>query len=274
MNYELKKLLKRWLPLAVSEEIPILKGYLKAFKYSGILSANREFGGSGRGKSLVIIGNGPSLNTVDLKEIKNADIFACNDFYLHKDFSVLPITHYFNFDPRPWWFQNIKLEVDAKRLHEMKFIFPISYAESVKDGLGLENKYFIATGGEKYFNYRKFLNLHGLTLHIINVLQGLMVSAIYMEYDRIILVGFDYSFLAYKQKNEIPHFHNRDSRAFIAPSESDYVRNVCSACKSLTALSVLSGIAENRGLRIINATGPSSFLDMFESRSFDSIRWE
>ena len=70
-----------------------------------------------------------------------------------------------------------------------------------------------------------------------NILQILLVTAHYMGYKNIYLVGFDYSFLAYKNKNQIPHFHGGDKRAYKPEVEKkSYTRVTCNVCKLLNSL--------------------------------------
>lgn len=261
----MKETLKRTLPPIVTEQIPIFKTYIRYLKYKDYFTSNSRFKNCEAGKDLVIVGNGPSLKKVDLKKLNHMDMFVANDFYVHEDFNELNIKYYFNMDPREIWFENIFKSVPKEKLGNIEFFLSFSHIDRIKKlGDGLKNKNYIIHGGSAYQNYGKYLNIHRPTLGIINILQILLVTASYMGYKNNYLVGFDYSFLAYKNKNQIPHFHNSDKRAYKPEvEESSYTRVTCNACKLFLSLQNLTRFL-NKNMNIFNATQEDSYLDFFK----------
>ena len=127
----------------------------------------------------------------------------------------------------------------------------------------LSNSYFIEHAGEAYYAYDNFLDLSRSTLRIVNILQVLLVSAIYMGFKNIYLAGFDYNFLSYKKKSDIQHFHDNDTRAFKPPYESrSYARVTCNLCLILNALDHLERLTSDRAT-IYNISHEDSYLDLF-----------
>jgi len=53
------------------------------FKNKSILAKNKELAGAYQGQRCFVIGNGPSLNQLDLAKLKDEQVFACNLFYRH-----------------------------------------------------------------------------------------------------------------------------------------------------------------------------------------------
>jgi hypothetical protein len=260
----MKQQLKKWMPPIIVQNIGLFRAYIKYMKYKDLICKNKRFEGVGAGKKLLIIGNGPSLNGVDFDHFKSFDMFACNDFYVHPKFDQLNVKYYFNLDPREIWFNNIVDSLSQEKINSLEFFLPISHLQQIRQfGNGIPNKNYLIGGGERYDKYSRYMALDKPTLGVMNILQILIVGAYYMGYRDIYLAGFDYSFLAFRNKSMIPHFHKGDYRAFKAPAKNNYTSNVCNACKSLTALSILSEILLEQQINIINVSHEDSFLDMF-----------
>ena len=268
----MKESLKRILPPIVTEQIPILKTYIKYMTNKDYFTSNSRFKNCESGKDLVIVGNGPSLKKVDLKKLNHMDMFVVNDFYVHEDFNELNIKYYFNMDPREIWFENIVKSVPNDKLNNIEFFLSFSHIERIKKmGDVLKNKNYIIHGGSTYQNYEKYLDIHRPTLGIINILQILLVTVHYMGYKNIYLVGFDYSFLAYKNKNQIPHFHNTDNRAYKPEiEENSYTRVTCNACKLFLSLQELVKVLDKK-INIFNATHEDSYLDIFREIGLERL---
>ena len=259
------------IPPLLAEYLPVWKTRCKNVFQSPPLSHNKKFRGVGSGRSVLILGNAPSLNNFPLDSVqKDMDIFACNDFFLHESFDRIMPSYYFNMDPRSIWFENLRKNVSPESLARIEFFLPFSRFNVVnKLGAYIPNVNYIQHAGSAYRNYSSFMSLSSLTLEIKNVLQILLLAAHYMQYDKAYLLGFDYSFLAFKNKHFIPHFHNSDPRAFKpALEEKVYTRMVCNVCKVLTALQYLQPALT---LSVYNVGYETSFLDLFPPAPFSEI---
>ena len=85
-----------------------------------------------------------------------------------------------------------------------------------------------------------------------------------MGYKNIYLVGFDFDFLTYKKRYELPHFFkNTDKRAIVSNSKNSYANSVCNAGITLKSLETLRDVSEEKNVNIYNLNNPDSFLDMF-----------
>lgn len=268
--YYMKNIIKRYLPPVIIDNIHVIRGRIKYLNNKQYFDKNIKFYNANKDKDLLIIGNGPSLKDIDLSKFKHMDMFAANDFYVHKDFNSLDIKYYFNMDPRDVWFKGITKFIAQKKLDQMEFFFPFSHNGLIdKLGKNLKNKNYIISGGENYYRYNKFIELHKPTLRIINILQILLISANYMGYKNIYLVGFDYSFLAYKNKMQIPHFHDGNKCSFQPPLEKKSYGRMCRSVGQL--FFALDELSKNINVNIFNLGYQSSYLDLFKSLDINEV---
>ena len=190
--------------------------FFKTYNKKHLIKKNVELKNKYIDESVYLIGNGPCLNDYDLKLLQGKYLFVCNDFYLHDDFSCLKVGYYFNMDPTTHWIKNIVASVNKEKLDEINFIFPITHIKLFGDKLKyFKNKYFISAGGTAFYNYGHYLNLHKQTLQVSNILQMYLVASWYFGFKEVNMIGFDFSFLSYKNKNQIPHFYGDNTLAFV-----------------------------------------------------------
>jgi len=262
--------IKRYIPPVVLDNYGALKSQFTYYKHKKYINNNRRFKNIATEKKLLLIGNGPSLNNIDLSKLDYMDKYVCNDFYVHKDFNDLNVKYYFNMDPREVWVENIVKHVSVERLNEINFFLPLSHYELISRlGDRLKNKNYLLQGGSDYYRYKHYLELHKPILNVMNILQALLLTANYMGYRDVFLAGFDFSFLAYKAKNEIEHFHGGDSRAFQPIEETGaYKRMTGSVNKIFTALEYLK-ICTN--MNVYNLSYEDSFLDIYDKFNVEKL---
>jgi len=267
-----KNSIKRYLPPIVTENVGLVRAHREYVKNKDVFRKNKELYLKHKGESLLIIGNGPSLKKVDLSRLNHLKIFACNDFYLHKDFKDIKVDYFFNLDPREVWFNNVLKTVDSKTLDSMRFILPFEKIEKCKEYLQeIKHQNYVIHGGSEYSRYTKYLDLSKPILGIINILQVFLIAARYMGFKNVYLVGFDYSFLAYKSKGAIPHFHEKDERAFRPkPEKGEYIRVTCNAGRLFRSLEHLLSSIE-KDMNVYNANYEDCYLDLFEELSLESL---
>lgn len=269
-----KLFLKELLPPILTEHVPIAKAYFSYMKNSSIIKKNKKFKDIHKSKTVIIIGNGPSLNRINLLALNKYEMFALNDLYLHKDFNNIKIRYYFNMDPREVWFENFKKSVPKETIHSTEFFFPFSQFDRIKKlGSLFTNKNYIISGGQRYNALRKYTDLSLPVLHISNGLQIMLLTAFYMGFTRIYLVGFDYDFLSYKRKFEMPHFHGVDDKRAFVPNENNqnFSVSVSNVGKTLMSLEIISEVLNEGGAKVSILNNKESFLDMFSHTEWPEV---
>ena len=261
----MKKIIKQLLPPIIYDQLPIYKTYFNYLLNRKLFASNIKFKNQKIGKDLLVIGNGPSLNKINLLLLNDMDMFALNDFYLHEQFNELNVKYYFHMDPTPKWFKYIKKSISQSKLDSLEFFLPFSHYDLIKrSGRELKNKNIIINGGKTYERFKYFIDIHKPTLLICNGLQMLLVTALYMGYKNIYLAGFDFDFLTYKKRYELPHFfNNKDERVNVSTSKNSYATTVCNSGITLKSLESLRDVSEQKNVKIYNLNNPNSFLDMF-----------
>lgn len=158
---------------------------------------NKKFKNINNGKRCFIIGNGPSLNNIDLKALKNEDVITVNNINKVKDYEQLNIKYHLWSDPDYFngkydineTLKNFKKMFDNK---EITFFVPL-YARD------FFNNYEFDTNRVNYFLNRVILDDKSDVLTILtepinmfrSVVQYAVVIAIYMGYKEIYLLGCD-----------------------------------------------------------------------------------
>lgn len=147
-----------------------------------------------KGKRCVIIGNGPSLNKMDLSFLKNEITFGMNKIYLGFD----------KFDFRPTYYVSVN---------------PLVLEQSASEIKKLNCPRFLSQKGIEYFNTADYLNENIMFLNTqsdwkfrADPLNGLwegytvtfvaMQLAYYMGFSEVVLIGVDHNFKATGKPNE------------------------------------------------------------------------
>ncbi|MCH5229630.1 MAG: hypothetical protein J1F12_06520 [Muribaculaceae bacterium] len=275
----------------ISDFISHLSGSVASLVKIALLSKGASASSDiGKGKELVILGNGPSLrNTIDndidwlLAHDMMAVNFAANSpefFRLRPTYYVLADGHFFN---------SLRSDINVRRLWEnfatvswpMTLLVPTKYRHFVKPLLlnapELKIRFFNLTPieGFKWLN-RKFFSL-GLGMpRPRNVLIPAIMEGIRLGYSTIYLCGADHSWtktLDVDKDNFVisiqPHFyrdneeeHQRVRETYKGLKLHDVLGSMTVAFRSYWEI---ADYADKRKVRIINAT-PGSMIDAFERK--------
>ena len=162
------------------------------------------------GQDCFIIGNGPSLNDMDLRPLKNYHTFGLNKIYLLFDKVELNLSYHVSVNKLV-----IQQSIDIfKRLPFPTFL---SY-QAARNLIGpLEHVYFIYTGGPISFNK----DLTKRTPEGATVTFVAIQIAFYMGFQRVFLIGVDHNFKSVGMPNEKQVLNGADLNHF----DSDYFRN-------------------------------------------------
>lgn len=241
----------------------------------------------GKGKQLIILGNGPSLRATidnDLDTLLSHDLMAVNFAALTDDFLKLRPKYYMLADGH--FFNAFHSDPNVKKLWErisnvswrMTLLIPIRFKHLVKplimNSTSIKLRYFNLTPveGFKWLKHLLFSIGAGMP-RPRNVLIPAIMEGIRLGYDKIVLYGADHSWtktLDVDKDNFVvsvqPHFykdnedeHKRVRETYKGLRLHDVLGSMTIAFKSYWEI---AGYAEKKRVEIINAT-PDSMIDAF-----------
>ena len=257
----------------------------------GLLSKGASMASDeGKGKELVIMGNGPSLRaTIDNETdwLVSHDLMAVNFAAITPDFFRLRPKYYILADGH--FFNSLRSNANVRKLWEnfgkvsldMTLLIPSKYKHFAKPLLmhvtGIKVRYFNLTPVEGFRWLAHALFSSGLGMpRPRNVLIPAIMEGIRLGYKKIYLCGADHSWtktLDVDKENFVvsiqPHFyedneeeHQRVSETYKGLRLHDVLGSMTIAFRSYWHI---AEYAKSRGVRIINST-PGSMIDAFERR--------
>lgn len=158
-----------------------------------IVKSNSKFKDINKGKRCFILGNGPSINTIDLEILKDEDIIVMSNFYLHKDYEEInPKYHvivkvYDNLIPLE---DQIKWYIDMEKNVKCDAIFFNTDQYSIIKKENLFNKFnlnFISTAQR----LNRQFDISKITKHHRTGALKCLEIAMYMGYEEIYLLGIE-----------------------------------------------------------------------------------
>ena len=166
-----------------------------------IIQRNHRFKNLHSGKSCYFFGNAKSLKYYDLNNFKDKISFGCNSLFLHKDFSNLGVSYYYNGDPLffyPYWrnFYTLRIEKNllgslyAKKIKENN---QINYFINVSDYPNIRGKniFYVHHFGKNFTTYQD-CSLDGVFNANQSALSAMLGMAIFLGFEDVTLVGFDH----------------------------------------------------------------------------------
>lgn len=249
-------------------------------------------GQEGKGRELVVLGNGPSLRQTideDVRRLVEHDLMAVNFaalsdefFKLRPRYYVLADGHFFNAyhkdgNVRKLW------EAFERVSWDMTLLLPSKYKHFAKPLLmnvkGLKTRYFNLTPVEGFKWLKRLLFSSGLGMpRPRNVLIPAIMEGIRMGYKKIYLCGADHSWtktLDVDEENFVvsvqPHFyedneeeHRRVRETYKGLRLHDVLGSMTVAFRSYWEI---ADYARGKKVEIINAT-PGSMIDAFPRGKF------
>ncbi len=166
-----------------------------------------DFKDKHQGQGCFIIGNGPSLNKMDLRPLRNHHTFGLNKIYLMFDKIDINLSYHVAVNP-------LVIHQSARDFESLACPSFLSYKAARGVVRNLRHIYFIATQApDSYFSF-----YHDLTWPVhegYTVTFVAMQIAFYMGFSKVYLVGVDHNFSAVGKPNEkqvlegedVDHFH-------------------------------------------------------------------
>lgn len=150
-----------------------------------------------------IIGNGPSLNKMDLRPLKDYHTFGLNKIYLMFDKVDLNLSYHTAVNP-------LVIEQCAREFERLPCPSFLSFRPARGKVRGLDNVFLLYTGGPFTFQNDITSAIHeGYTVTYVA-----MQLAYYMGFKRVFLIGVDHNFKASGKPNEKQVLTGEDSNHF------------------------------------------------------------
>lgn len=262
-----KKLLKKMLPLFILEEPGLLKGYDR--------SKLEKLKNKWKGKRCFIIGNGPSLNKLNLSKLAGEYTFGVNGIFYKTD-------EVKNFKPYFYVVEDSAVMNDnVKRInsYDCKYkFFPSVFKKSIHNK---KNVYFFNMNRgyyekkSEYFEFPRFSPnaskrlFCGQSVTLIN-----LQLAYYFGFSEVYLIGMDFKYKIQdsaiiddqkiiSQEDDVNHFHPD----YFGKGKTWHDPKLHNVLKSYELAKL---IFEQDGRRIINATYGGE-LNLFDRKNYNSI---
>lgn len=230
------------------------------FSSKKVLKKNKDFRDIHNGERCFILGTGPSLNDLkahELDALRGEVIFGVNSLYKSKIVSSINPSYYALMDNLYWeqWNQTFKEVLEKYKEKPPIFVTDIR-AKKILDNLQknipniyiFSKKYPVSTMSEK---------IDGNIYAAMNVISFSILTAIYMGFKEIYLLGCDYSAFCTAGKG-----HCYDDKSEI--SQSNY--NLAFYLKFYWITTefhyLIAKLAKEKNVKVINLT-PGSLLDAY-----------
>ena len=271
-------------------------------KYRDILSKNLEIKNVHKAKRCFILGSGPSIKDLNILQLANEYTFVVNEFNRHPDYRKLNRNHhilsdvsYFSDDYDTLFGKEIKAKSDNTNPNTLYFINIAGKKTVEKRELFAKNKmYYFGTQGiiSQYFDFNieldKFLPWPKNTMLIA------LMTAVYMGFEDIYMLGVEHNFLAYNigiKELIYDHFYSNDDirkdlekinkseeskriHGIDKKSQMNYEENIANVLQLFKNYRLFKNKIRkiHPNIKIYNAT-PNSFLDVFPSINFKDIKF-
>ncbi len=243
-----------------------------------ILKNNAVFKEKFKGKRCFVIGNGPSLNNVDLSQLQGEITVVMNRFDLHPILKQWQPTFYCAGDPPGTYTGESReaLKFVGEKIVPEAFFYPLSMHTIIETcAVHPKEKTF-------YLDMRENLedwNLNKYEIDLTKKTAGVQTTAIlgiiiamYSGCNKIYLLGMDFSWLAYQKIPLMAHFYENTN-----VNDEDNIENTWKYRQNIEAVlhmckqyEILHMYAQKKGIEIINLT-ENSFLDEFPRAKFEDI---
>lgn len=160
-----------------------------------------------KGDSCFIIGNGPSLNKMDLSLLKGRYTFGLNKIFLLRDRFHLDVSYHVAVNP-------LVIEQSMREFEGLDCPSFLSFGAARKHTKGCDHIHMLAT--DSYFATP--YTFHTEPLHPISegytVTYVAMQLAFYMGFEKVFLIGVDHSFKSSGNPNQEQHLLGEDPNHF------------------------------------------------------------
>ena len=218
--------------------------------YKSILARNEKFRNIEQGKTCYILGNGPSLKQLDPTVLLGKDVFTVNALLTTKLFDTLKPKYHCIVDRDIYATYQDRVKKRIETTSTTFFVHRKLYDDLSK----YDNAYFLY-GTLTPVNKKINTDITKNADCFINVIPWTVMVALYMGYERIVLLGCDFSFFAVRKDL---HFYDTGGAQ---PSDNMF-QALLGAAIMREQFGYVGLYANEHGVKIYNAT-PGSLLDIF-----------
>jgi hypothetical protein len=242
---------------------------------SDYLKKNFELRNIHRGERCFIIGNGPSLNQLDLTHLYNEIKICVNSFHYHPDIKKLSPDYWVLADPNFWKHKEKNLlpilnSIESNQIHTKLFL-------PIQGKFSCNNTYFLNLHYYKYnYNSNHDLSKIDFCKEIPpfgeNVLVVSLMLALYLGCNPIYFIGADHSWWGLKKEENtsinVPHFYDSRSTSNSNQYSVEHYQTTIFAQKYQYLR--LKQYAQKNGFTIFNATEGGK-LELFDRVKFEEL---
>ena len=287
----MKKLIKSLIPPILLNKLYYLRNYKHFLKYKDLVAKNIELKDKHKGKRCFFLGSGTSIKKENLKPLKDEIVFALNNFYVHDDFAYImsgDVEKYYMTAPihspqthEEWkaWF--VSMESHMPKNTNMLFGLNM-YDDNIKNiidkyDIFKEHKinwYFAGMPTDEHYNFSQSdIDLTKMLWNANTVSIYALITAIYMGFDEIYLLGMDHNYVC-KSKGDFRFYKNSihqkdEEKRFIDMTNYKSYNKILLEWTGhiFNHYQILN---ENSNCKIYN-TSNESLLDVFDFRNFKKI---
>lgn len=259
-------------------------------KERDLLSMNQRFKNIHRGERCFILGNGPSIRNDNLHSLKGECIITVNQAFRNKKILELHPRYHF------WVDQNF-FKIDSSNEEDVELLDCMTNTSTSSDYINcfypIEQHGFVKQHGlyipnRTFFLYPKLLidsckrfnaDISKTTYSFGTVIQNAIVSAIYMGFDEIILLGCDSTGII-NTLNAAMKIDNNDYGYKVSENEKIRMEKMVERSKitdyaysyymTLKGFTFLNQVCENNGIKLINCSN-QTVLDMIPRLSLKDV---
>ncbi len=164
----------------------------------------QQFKDCHKGEGCFIIGNGPSLNKMELSLLKEYTTFGLNKIYLLFDKVDLSLKYHVAVNP-------LVIRQSAQEFESLQCPSFLAYRASQKVIHAHDHIYFLFTDGQMVFHQN--IASRGVG-EGYTVTYAAMQIAFYMGFQQVFLIGVDHNFVVSGSPNETQILHGEDQNHF------------------------------------------------------------
>jgi len=166
-----------------------------------------QFSNIHNNESCFIIGNGPSLNKMDLSLLRDYNTFGLNKIYLMFDKVDLNLNYHVAVNP-------LVIEQSITEFEKLKCPSFLAYRTAHKLARNSGNLYYLATDSQFPVQYSFYSDISKPITEGYTVTYVAMQIAFYMGFKNVFLIGIDHSFKAAGRPNEEQLMAGEDQNHF------------------------------------------------------------
>ena len=250
--------------------------------FENLTKRNIKFKNIHKGERVFILATGPSIQTQDLKPLKNENCIAVSHFHLHEDIQIInPKYHVlapqhppFNFNDSSKYFFDFKKAYAKSDTHIFLGIndFKYSYLEllKAKPELVVPNIHYIDYSTNYQLDEQNLYNadiwdITKVLFGMRTVVYGAIQIAYYMGFSEIYLLGCDHDYLFDLARTKNQRFYKDE----IGISDNDHLKQISLEAGFLDyylrwkQYRLMKEFFNNKNIKIYNATN-GGILDVFQ----------